>query len=60
MPLKACHFHEDGTISCEGKGNHCHASAGTTWAMAGEEFNHFIHTSMTLEERKNLHDDLPN
>jgi hypothetical protein len=56
MPLKACIFNDDGTITCGESGEHCHAQSAEM-AIAGEEFNHFIHTSMTPEERKNLHDD---
>jgi hypothetical protein len=54
LTLHACMFNEDGTIQCGGKGNHCRVRS---LEMLREDFNHFIHTSMTEEERKNIHDD---
>jgi hypothetical protein len=55
MGLLACWFHEDGTIECWGAGRHCWA--GSVPNVKREDFNHFIHTTMTEEERKNIHDD---
>ncbi|WP_458720451.1 hypothetical protein [Candidatus Nitrosocosmicus sp. R] len=59
MALKACTFYGDGTIECGGDGSHCRAAAVVDFAKEDlDKFNHFIHTSMTMEERKNVHDDI--
>ena len=52
MVVKACIFNEDGSIQCGDDGNQCHAQSAEM-AIAGEEFNHFIHTSMTPKSEKN-------
>ena len=59
MGLLACWFKEDGTIECTGEGNHCNAASVLKFSVEDlEKFNHFIHTAMTQEERKNIHDDI--
>ena len=60
MGLSKCYFYEDGTIECAGAGSHCRAAAAVTAEgklESKEDFNHFIHSLMTEEERKNIHDD---
>lgn len=58
MALKACKFETSGIIECGGDGNHCRVAAVDMFAVEDlEKFNHFIHTAMTEEERKNIHDD---
>jgi hypothetical protein len=59
MGLQACKFYESGIIECTGKGNHCLVAKVEMFAAADvEKFNHFLHTDMTIEERKNIHDDI--
>lgn len=56
MGLQACKFETEPpyTIECGGAGSHCNVA---TVEMLREDFDHFVHTSMTEEERKDLHDD---
>jgi hypothetical protein len=59
MTIEACWFHKDGTIECTGEGNHCIAASVLKFGVEDrEKFNHFLHTAMTEEERKNIHDDI--
>jgi hypothetical protein len=52
----ACKF---GTyIECSGEGNHCRvAPVMADSYKAREDFNHFIHTAMDEERRKDIHDE---
>ncbi|WP_458719535.1 hypothetical protein [Candidatus Nitrosocosmicus sp. R] len=60
MALKACKYEiPSGIIECTGDGSHCRVAAVEMFKVDElEKFNHFVHTSMTEVERKNIHDDI--
>ena len=54
MGIMACKF--DDLIECGGAGHHCRV-ANAYKGQAREDFNHFIHTAMDEERRKDIHDE---
>jgi len=60
MALHACLYGSDGITECGKKGNHCRIRAASPDFVKEdlEKFNYFVHTSMTEEERQNIHDNI--